>query len=92
MIVILKVVQFILTATICTTGRSAAQIRQQGVGTDLYIQNGTDITHSIKIPHKETGIPSTNWTRGKCFPSMGKLVFLLSLCPLVDNFHFLSID
>lgn len=62
---------FVDPSTICSTGRSAAQIRQQGVGTDLYIQNGTDISHSIKIPHKETGIHSTNWTRGKCFPSMG---------------------
>ncbi|XP_076104028.1 uncharacterized protein LOC143072809 [Mytilus galloprovincialis] len=64
---------FVDPAIVCTSGRSAAEYKQQGVGTDLYIQNGTDpITNAIKIPHEQSDISSTQWTEGKCFPSMGK--------------------
>ncbi|CAG2202124.1 unnamed protein product [Mytilus edulis] len=63
---------FVDPAIICASGRTTALYHQQGVGTDLYIQNGTDpIADSIKIPHLQSGITSTHWTKGKCFPTMG---------------------
>lgn len=62
----------IFLAIICFCGRSAALYQHQGEGTDLYIQNGTDpVDDSIKIPHLQSGITSTQWTKGKCFPTMG---------------------
>lgn len=67
------------TAIICTSGRSAVEYKQQGVGTDLYIQNGTDpIRNAIKIPHDQSDISSTQWTEGRCFPSMGMTIFTRS--------------
>ncbi|OPL20438.1 hypothetical protein AM593_04105, partial [Mytilus galloprovincialis] len=65
---------FVNPANICTSGRSAVEYKQQGVGTDLYIQNGTDpiTNYAIKIPHEQSDISSTQWTEGRCFPSMGK--------------------
>ncbi|CAC5378604.1 BCHE [Mytilus coruscus] len=66
---------FVDPAIICVCGRSTAIYHQQGVGTDLYIQNGTDpIADSMKIPHLQSGITSTHWTKGKCFPTMGGTV------------------
>ncbi|XP_071174656.1 uncharacterized protein [Mytilus edulis] len=63
---------FVDPAIICASGRTTALYHQQGVGTDLYIQNGTDpIADSIKIPHLQSGVTSTHWTKGKCFPTMG---------------------
>ncbi|VDI73205.1 Hypothetical predicted protein [Mytilus galloprovincialis] len=59
-------------AIICFCGRSAALYQHQGEGTDLYIQNGTDpVDDFIKIPHLQSGITTTKWTKGKCFPTMG---------------------
>lgn len=62
------------TDSICTHGRTAGQFSSQGTGTDLYIQNGTDPLASIKIPHQESGIGSTAWVKGHCFPAMGKCI------------------
>ncbi|XP_063435183.1 uncharacterized protein LOC134716239 isoform X2 [Mytilus trossulus] len=63
---------FVDPAIICFCGRSATLFQQQGVGTDLYIQNGTDpVDDSIKIPRLQSEITSTQWTKGKCFPTMG---------------------
>lgn len=50
----------------------------QGTGTGLYIQNGTDPIHNVlNIPHQETAIANTKWTKGKCFKTMGKIMVLL---------------
>ncbi|KAJ8317107.1 hypothetical protein KUTeg_005011 [Tegillarca granosa] len=63
---------FINPASICTTGRNATEVRQDGTGYDLYIQNGTDpVRNSVLIPHSEADVGRTMWTKGRCFPSMG---------------------
>jgi len=59
-------------ATICTTGRSHAEFLQDGTGTGLYIQNGSNpVTQSVKIPATQSGVGNTAWTLGHCFPAMG---------------------
>ncbi|XP_050394540.1 uncharacterized protein LOC126812282 [Patella vulgata] len=64
---------FVDPRIICTTGRTYRQFRDQGTGTDLYIQNGTNPeTDSFKVPKLQTELQGTKWTEGKCFPSMGR--------------------
>uniref|UniRef100_T1JA23 Uncharacterized protein n=1 Tax=Strigamia maritima TaxID=126957 RepID=T1JA23_STRMM len=53
---------------ICTTGRTAKQFEDEAAGIDLYLKNGTN---NILIPKQQSDIGNTNWTLGKCFPSMG---------------------
>ncbi|CAG5125890.1 unnamed protein product, partial [Candidula unifasciata] len=56
---------------ICTTGRTAEEFKQQGIGSNLYIQNSTRPEDSIIIPRDEAGIANSLWTKGLCFPMMG---------------------
>ncbi|XP_045190122.1 uncharacterized protein LOC123547240 isoform X2 [Mercenaria mercenaria] len=62
---------FVDPATICQ-GRTADQFKQQGTGTGLWIQNGTDpVAHSITIPKTKAGADKSMWTEGACFYTMG---------------------
>ena len=36
----------------------------------------TNLTGTLEIPAKETNLTGTFWTKGKCLPTMGKLVLL----------------
>lgn len=63
---------FVDPSIICTTGRTAAQFAEQGTGTNLYLQTTADPEASVMQPHQQTGISATQWTEGKCFPTMGK--------------------
>jgi len=63
---------FVDPAIICAAGRSDADFAAQGTGTNLYIQKTAKPEESTMIPHKETGMPATKWTEGKCFVTMGK--------------------
>jgi len=57
---------------ICTTGRTADQFNSQGTGDRLVIQNGTNaLTSGINIPLTVAEVSSTQWTKGKCFWTMG---------------------
>ncbi|KAL5022525.1 hypothetical protein ScPMuIL_001680 [Solemya velum] len=63
---------FVDPSTICTTGRSAQAYETQGTGTNLYIQNGTNPeTDTMLIPHEQSNIGTTDWTKGHCFITMG---------------------
>jgi len=63
---------FVDPSTICTTGRTAQQFKDQGTGTGLWLQNGTNPTRDlIQIPLQESEIQKTNWKFGKCFYTMG---------------------
>ena len=42
------------------------------VGENLYIQNGPTPRVLYKVPLRECGLRGTKWTKGKCFPKMGK--------------------
>ncbi|XP_071090553.1 uncharacterized protein [Haliotis cracherodii] len=57
--------------SICSRGRTSDQYSEEGTGTRLLIQNGTTPREYITIPMTETGLRTTHWTRGKCFPWMG---------------------
>jgi hypothetical protein len=62
---------FVDPSTICT-GRSSSDFNNQGTGTGLWLQNGTNPeTMSINIPRKEGDIGTTRWTKGKCTWAMG---------------------
>ena len=61
-------------------GRTLSDLEHQGTGTDVFIQNGSNpLRDVVKIPQWETELNQTNWNRGVCYPTMGKLQFLLSL-------------
>jgi len=64
---------FVDPSTICTTGRSAQDLSDQGTGTGLWLQYGTDpVANSVSIPVLESDIKSTKWGYGKCFWTMGQ--------------------
>ncbi|XP_025094545.1 uncharacterized protein LOC112564143 [Pomacea canaliculata] len=59
-------------AIICTTGRTSSTFQEEGTGSNLYIQTGSDpLTQSSLIPRQEKDIAKTPWKRGRCFVGMG---------------------
>ena len=65
---------FVDPKSICQTGRSVASIESQGVGTGLWLQNGSDpIQDSVAVPLDEKSVSGTKWVKGACFPTMGKI-------------------
>ncbi|GFR71423.1 hypothetical protein ElyMa_000353100 [Elysia marginata] len=70
--------RYVLTAyftdpnTICSSGRTRSVFNVEGTGTDLWLQTGNTASEVTLIPYYQTGLNVTNWTEGKCFPTMGK--------------------
>jgi len=62
---------FVPPSVICTTGRSDADFAQNGTGPYLSLQLTGKPEASTIVPSDETGMASTMWTKGKCFPTMG---------------------
>jgi charged multivesicular body protein 7 len=63
---------FVDPSTICTSGRSKEQLKQEGTGNGLWLQSGPDpIKDSVRIPINESEVKQTNWKLGKCFWTMG---------------------
>lgn len=64
----------ILSATICSTGRTAEEFESQGTGTMLSIQTGTTAASLMRIPMDESDVTSTTqFVEGQCFYVMGTL-------------------
>ena len=64
---------FVDPSTICRKGRDSAQLLKEGIGTGLWLQNGTNpINDSVQMPLYESAVGTTKWVKGACFPSMGK--------------------
>lgn len=64
---------FVDPSTICTSGRDASRLKNEGTGTGLWLQNGTNpIKDSFSVPLYENAANNTKWVKGACFPSMGK--------------------
>ncbi|XP_013408191.1 uncharacterized protein LOC106172134 [Lingula anatina] len=60
-------------STICTTGRTAQQFQEEGTGTALHIQSGSNPrTDLMTIPMLQSDMAGTQWTEGQCFWGMGK--------------------
>ncbi|KFM82414.1 hypothetical protein X975_23666, partial [Stegodyphus mimosarum] len=63
---------FVDPTIICNSGRTREQYLDQGTGTGLYFQNGTDpINDSVEIPLYEKDMEGTRWVKGGCFRTMG---------------------
>jgi len=57
---------------ICNGGRTKEQYEEQGTGTGLHLQNGTDpVRDSVEVPLYEKDMTSTHWVKGGCFRTMG---------------------
>ena len=67
-------------ATICTTGGTKETFETQGTGDRLVLQ----VNDTLEMPAEETNLTKTVWTKGKCLPTMGKLV-LLFFCNVQDH-------
>jgi len=66
---------FVEPSTICTEGRSKADLSTQGTGTGLWLQYGQDpIKDSFHVPNTEAEMKekNPNWGHGRCFWTMGK--------------------
>jgi len=64
---------FVDPSTICTTGRTSEQLKNDGTGNGLWIQYGPNINKDIfNIPMEESEVKKTVWGSGKCFYSMGQ--------------------
>jgi len=63
---------FVDPSTICSQGRSKADLASQGTGTGLWMQYGPDpIKDSVRIPDSEEEMKKTKWGHGICYQSMG---------------------
>lgn len=61
-------------ATICSVGRTLSRLENEGTGTGLFLQNGSNpVQDTLVIPMWETEVAKSKWTRGSCFKTMGKL-------------------
>ncbi|KAG8193806.1 hypothetical protein JTE90_029540 [Oedothorax gibbosus] len=57
---------------ICNGGRTKEQYEEQGIGTELHLQNGSDpIRNSVEVPLYEKDLEDTHWVKGRCFRTMG---------------------
>jgi len=66
---------FIEPSKICGTGRSPQEFEEQGTGTDLIIQYGSDPeneSHLMKVPKTEKEAEEAGWVGRKCVPTMGR--------------------
>lgn len=61
----------ILSATICSAGRTQTQFDAEGTGTALSFQVGTTPSSLIRIPSAQTDVPAP-FKEGKCFVAMGE--------------------
>lgn len=66
---------FVDPAKICTGGRTAEQLKEEGVGNQLYLQNGPTPADLVTAPLRREAALSSNWTDNKCFPMMGTHTF-----------------
>ncbi|XP_074660042.1 uncharacterized protein LOC141912629 [Tubulanus polymorphus] len=58
--------------TICSTGRTRADYDRDGTGKTLFMQMGPNPSTDLKqIPYLQADMDKTQWTKGKCFISMG---------------------
>jgi len=64
---------FVDPDTICTKGRTKADLDRDGTGTGLWIQTGPDPSKDlVTFPLSEKEIKNTKWgPKGKCLPTMG---------------------
>lgn len=63
---------FVNPSTICKSERTEEQF-DENIGTGLWFQNGSNpIVDSVNIPLYQKNISDTQWTKGGCFPSMGR--------------------
>jgi hypothetical protein len=63
---------FVDPSTICTGGRTSDQLKQNGTGTGLWLQWGTNpLKDSILMPTSEEEVKKTLWKYGHCFWTMG---------------------
>jgi len=63
---------FVDPSTICTSGRTSDELKTEGTGTGLWLQNGPDpIKDSVLAPYLEDDVKQTAWTYGHCFYTMG---------------------
>lgn len=64
-------------ANICR-GRTANQFKEEGTGTGLWIQNGTNpVTNSVEMPRSQQEASKTLWSKGSCFYTMGMQSYFL---------------
>lgn len=70
---VLKFVIYLwIPGIICSRGRSREQYLQDGTGTGLYLQNGSNpIEDSREVPLYEKDVEGAGWVKGQCFTSMG---------------------
>uniref|UniRef100_A0A914VIG1 Uncharacterized protein n=1 Tax=Plectus sambesii TaxID=2011161 RepID=A0A914VIG1_9BILA len=64
---------FVDPSTICNGGRTKEDLENQGTGTGLYLQNGTNPKTDILFIDQDERktLLNTKWTFGKCFYTMG---------------------
>lgn len=64
---------FVHPSRICSNPRSDEELAKSGVAENLYFQNGSNpLTDAIQTPKFESQVGTTRWTKGGCFPTMGR--------------------
>lgn len=74
--------------TICTTGRTAHELIDQGTGYGLWFQNGPSPNAFINVPRMRASASALGWTDTECFPGMG----LHNFFEVGPNLSKISID
>jgi len=62
---------FVHPDTICTGGRSASDLKNQGTGTGLYFQDGPSPANVTSPPLTREKAIVEGWSKNECFPGMG---------------------
>jgi hypothetical protein len=63
---------FVNPKNICTTGRRKSDVKNNGIGTGLYLQNSNTVPPSlIKVPMKRGDAIKEGWSKNECFFGMG---------------------
>jgi len=68
-----QTIYFVDPSTICSTGRTKADLDKDGTGTGLWLQYGPDITKDVLHPPLLESEVKKNklWGSGRCLPTMG---------------------
>jgi len=71
-------VYFTDPSTICTTGRTEADLTNVGTITQLWLQNGPSPSNSIPVPNDRATAIAQGWSKNNCFVGMGRHNFYQS--------------
>ncbi|XP_064487721.1 uncharacterized protein LOC135399916 [Ornithodoros turicata] len=61
---------------ICTRGRTLRELREEGVGSNVYLQREEEpLSGTVTAPRYDDDVRNSLWVRESCYPGMGRHYF-----------------